>query len=155
MPLLSQREYAKRRGVRHSAVQKAIASGRIHTVQGRIDPDAADREWAANTAGKITQPETAASGNSRGTSRAVRELYEARLRKLEWEQKSGELVAVAPINAWVASMIIRARDILLRIGPELRDRLAQETDPNRVQELLDAEHRRALRELREFEPNHA
>ncbi len=48
-PLLSRRAYAKRRGCSHVAVLKAIREGRISTVDGMIDPDLADREWAANT----------------------------------------------------------------------------------------------------------
>lgn len=47
--LVSQREYARRRGVSHVAVIKAIQAGRISTQGGLIDPAKADREWDANT----------------------------------------------------------------------------------------------------------
>jgi hypothetical protein len=44
---LSIRAYAVHRGVSHTAVRKAIASGRIKTLaDGRIDPADADRSWA-------------------------------------------------------------------------------------------------------------
>jgi len=44
---LSIRAYAAHRGVSHTAVRKAIASGRIKTLaDGRIDPVDADRSWA-------------------------------------------------------------------------------------------------------------
>lgn len=49
---LSQRAYAKRRGVSHVAVQRAISSGRLSdsVCDGRIiDPDLADREWDSKT----------------------------------------------------------------------------------------------------------
>lgn len=55
MTLLSFRQYAKHRGVSAEAVSKAVRSGRISTIPGPkpgqrlIDPDIADREWAANT----------------------------------------------------------------------------------------------------------
>lgn len=53
MALVSQREYSRIRGVSHSAVRKAIATGRISTSdgtsKGKIDPAVADREWAENT----------------------------------------------------------------------------------------------------------
>ena len=49
MELLSQRAYARRRGVSQAAVWKAIQTGRISTVRGKIDPDVADREWGQNT----------------------------------------------------------------------------------------------------------
>lgn len=44
------REYSRYRGVTLGAVQKAISSGRItKTPEGKIDPAAADRDWARNT----------------------------------------------------------------------------------------------------------
>ena len=48
--LMSQRAYARHRGVYVSAVQKAVDTGRI-TLQpgGRIDSDTADEEWERNT----------------------------------------------------------------------------------------------------------
>jgi len=36
--LISQRAYARRLGVSHTAVQQAIAAGRISTVGGKIEP---------------------------------------------------------------------------------------------------------------------
>lgn len=53
MELLSQRAYARRRGVSQAAVWKAIRDGRISVVKVRkgvkINPRTADREWAENT----------------------------------------------------------------------------------------------------------
>ena len=50
------------------------------------------------------------------------------------------------MNAWIASKIVLHffRDTLLRSRPKLRDRLAQETDPIKVQEMIDADIYRAL-----------
>ena len=47
--LISQREYARRRGISNVSVHEAIKAGRISTVDGKIDPDLADREWRENT----------------------------------------------------------------------------------------------------------
>jgi hypothetical protein len=59
---LTQRGYARHRGVSHKSVQKAIAAGRITTVAGdRIDPRVADSEWAANT--DVTKPRNSVSGD--------------------------------------------------------------------------------------------
>ena len=47
---LSQRAYARHRGVTHRAVQKAIKAGRITTnSDGTIDAARADAQWTANT----------------------------------------------------------------------------------------------------------
>jgi len=75
----------------------------------------------------------------------------ADLRELELQQKRGELVPMSDVNAFVSGTIIRARDILLRIAPELRDRMATCTDAIECERLIDDEVRRALRELSEYE----
>lgn len=46
---VSQRRYAQHRGVALSAVQKAIASGRIKLHNGKVDVEEADRDWQENT----------------------------------------------------------------------------------------------------------
>ena len=54
---MSLRAYARHRGVALSAVQKAIASGRIHPEpDGRIDPIKADAQWDRHT--RTAQPTT-------------------------------------------------------------------------------------------------
>jgi len=74
----------------------------------------------------------------------------ADLRELEVAQKRGELLPASEVNAFISGMIIRARDILLRIAPELRDRLATCSDAVECERLIDDEVRRALRELAEY-----
>ena len=61
MELLSQRAYARRRGVSQAAVWKAIRDGRISTVAGKINPKTADREWAENT--DRSKPRNSISGD--------------------------------------------------------------------------------------------
>jgi hypothetical protein len=47
---LSLRAYARRRGISHTAVQKAVNSGRIDVEEdGNIDPEKADAQWLENT----------------------------------------------------------------------------------------------------------
>jgi len=77
--------------------------------------------------------------------RLICEKYE-----LDNQIKMGDLAPVSESNAWVSSMIVRARDILTRIAPELCDRLAVETNPQRIRELIDAEVVRALSQLSQY-----
>ena len=51
--LISQAEYARRRGVAKSAVAKAVKEGRITLINGKIDPAVADIQWAQNTRTRI------------------------------------------------------------------------------------------------------
>ncbi|HEY4360086.1 MAG TPA: hypothetical protein VGN17_03925 [Bryobacteraceae bacterium] len=83
----------------------------------------------------------------------LKEIALKNLRELEYQVKSGDLVPVAEVNAWVAGMIIEARNILLRIAPELRDRLCIEQDPAEIDRLISQEVDRVLQRLAEFKPN--
>lgn len=78
---------------------------------------------------------------------------QAAIEGLKARVMEGSLANVAEVNAYVAGCIVRARDTFLRIGPELRDRLAQETDPIRCDEMVTAEIMRGLREISEYRPN--
>ncbi len=49
MELITQAEYARRRGVAKSAVAKAVKEGRITLINGKIDPAVADIQWQQNT----------------------------------------------------------------------------------------------------------
>lgn len=51
--LITQAEYARRRGVVKSAVAKAVAEGRITLINGKVDPSVADIQWARNTRARI------------------------------------------------------------------------------------------------------
>ncbi|MDP3403598.1 MAG: hypothetical protein Q8S03_02840, partial [Brevundimonas sp.] len=58
------RAYAARRGVSHTAVQKAVRTGRVTTLaDGSIDPAVADRQWASNT--DETKSSNSVSGSPR------------------------------------------------------------------------------------------
>ena len=71
---ISIRAYARRRGVSHTAVRKAIQSGRVTPeADGTIDPEKADREWAAQTdpAQQRGKHAKAASGKTRVKTKPV------------------------------------------------------------------------------------
>lgn len=72
---MSRRQYAAHRGVSHTAVGKAIATGRISIeADGTIDPAKADRQWDAQTdPAKQRGPNAQAMGvaTAAGTARAA------------------------------------------------------------------------------------
>lgn len=81
-------------------------------------------------------------------------------RQLEWEKVRRErlkndlaeakLTDVAAVNAFVAGMIIKARDELLRIPAEVRDDLARNTDPIDCEEIVRKRITGALQHMAEF-----
>ncbi len=118
---MSQRAYARHRGVALSAVQKAISSGRISTLaDGRIDPAAADAAWAQNTntyAPAVTREEDEPGfGASQYTkARAVREHYHARLAKIDYEERIGKMIPADEVKVAAFNFTRLIRDRLMNI----------------------------------------
>ncbi len=129
MQPLSQREYARRRGVRHSAVQRAIAEGRITTLpDGRIDPALADRQWAENT---ITP---AGDGSKLLRARTVYMVSKAGLADMQLKRLAGELLPTAEVKIAAFNAARRIRDACMNI-------------PTRCCGAAAAEIRRAMEEV--------
>jgi len=92
------------------------------------------------------QPPTA-SAPSYAQSRAVREAYQARLAKLDYEQRSGKLIEVDKVKASAFRTARTVRDGLLNLPDRVAHELAHETDPARVHLRLSKEIRTVLEAL--------
>jgi DNA-binding transcriptional regulator YhcF (GntR family) len=165
--LVSQREYARRRGVSHVSVQRAVKSGRISTATGKIDPARADREWRTNTdrskpRNRITgRPKHARAqgepsepmdlddahephgGNGTATgyakARAARELYQAQLVKLELDRQRGTLVRADQVRVAAFNSARNARDQLMALPHRVAAILAATEDTAEVKRILEEE----------------
>jgi len=154
---MSQRQYAAHRGTSHSTVQRAISSGRITQLpDGRIDSDLADQQWRNNTtpyapaSGRRTDDDEDGSGFSASQytkARAVREHYQARLSKLEYEEKVGSLVSKAEVTAAAFNKFREFRDHLLNIPDRIAAMLAAETEAAKCYEILAVEIRKSLNDF--------
>ncbi|MCC6366347.1 MAG: hypothetical protein IT165_22750 [Bryobacterales bacterium] len=165
MALVSQRAYAKHRGVSLAAVQKAIKAGRIRTAaDGKIDVAQADADWERNTgprqqAGKaassVPPPKPApapaaepmAGGLDYARARAVRENYMARLAKIDFEERSGKLVSRDEVQVAAFNKFRTFRDGMLNIPDRVSALLAAESDASKVHGSLTTEIRKALLEF--------
>jgi hypothetical protein len=156
MTIMSLRGYATHRGVALSAVQKAIKSGRIATLQdGRIDSDRADIDWERNTtrrAPAVTQRGQEEDGEVFGASqytkaRAVREHYQARLAKIEYEERVAKLVPKDEVQVAAFNKFRQYRDAMLNIPDRLAAMLAAETEESKCYEILATEIRKALNDF--------
>ena len=137
--LLSRREYAAHRGIAVSAVQKAIETGRITLIDGKIDPEKADKEWAENTNPTYNTPRTNdSSSNSYQRSKVMKSTYDAMLKKLEYE-------AQAQSEAFAAARF--SRDQLLMIPRRVAPRLIGQTNISDIEYILTQEITEALRNL--------
>lgn len=174
--LMSQSEYAKHRGVSHVAVHKAIKERRIILIEGKIDPNVADIQWAANTRARAPSSPGAAAiqpaapgeatgvgftgsgaasadlggeggGDSYWNSRSRREQAEASMAEMKQKEMAGELIRADAVRSAWAGKITAARDALLQIPARLGPLLAAESDLVAVTTLLEAELRQVLADL--------
>lgn len=156
MAIVSQRAYARHRDTSLSTVQKAINSGRISTLpDGRIDSDVADQEWQANTkkrgpvmGGRRQQDDDDGFGAAQYTkARAIREHYQARLAKIEYEERVGNLVSKDEVQIASFNKFRQFRDAMLNIPDRIAAMLAAETDEGKCYEILATEIRKALNDF--------
>lgn len=141
---LSGRAYARRRGVSHVAVQKAIASGRLAGAvdeQGKItDPDLADRLWVANTdytdapkavrekfegGGSGDHPpapedDSAADGMTTAEATRIQTIWKARQMELKFKEEAKQLVRRDDVVADRAADYAELRTKILGIPTQAR-----------------------------------
>lgn len=156
------------------AVQKGRIASEFDPATHRqvIDSESADAAWVANSdsskligamaaagTGGLPEPSRELSGEesepsdhasaaqSYSVSRAHREFYQARLARLNYEQKLGTLVAASEVSkqAFTAARIVR--EGITNIPDRLAAQLAGETEPRVVHKLLADELARVLSEL--------
>jgi hypothetical protein len=171
--LISQREYARRHGISHVAVQRAVNSGRISTVGGRIDPDRADREWRENTdqskpRNRITgEPRHARApdepsqpmdldgvGEDRGgaaagyaRARVAREFYMAQLAKLLLERRREKLVRADEVRLAAFQMDREVRERLRAFPARATAAIGATRDADEIRRILEEEVDRTCREI--------
>ena len=82
-------------------------------------------------------------------SRAIRETYNAKLARLEYEEKNGKLLNAEDVTREAFEMASRVRDRILGVPCRVASMLAPETDSKVIERLLTQELRNALEELAE------
>lgn len=153
--LITPAEYARRREVSREAVRKAVKTGRITLIDGKIDPAVADIQWARNTnpsqqrvnpvaAGSVAVlgddvPAPAAGIFNLTTSRAKREHFDAELSEMRARKESGELVVASEITSAITAAAAMIRSALERMPDKLADRLAAETSAPAIHTLMQTE----------------
>lgn len=143
---LSIRAYAEHRktmGLHGSSpwsVKKAIRDNRItRDEDGKIDPEVADRQWDQNTdpaqqrgpreppsnvkSRPAPGPDSPLSGiPSYSQSRAVKEAYQARIARLQYEEMTSQLVRADSVKVEAFRRARMIRDQILAIPDRMADR---------------------------------
>ena len=134
-------------------MRRAVRDGRIALFDGKVDPVAADAQWARNTrpragsqptndsAGSAAAPdrEDDDSGTGYWASKARRESAEADLAELKLAEQRGELVRAGDVRAAHAKRLAGLREALLQIPARLGAVLAAETSQARCHDAIKAE----------------
>jgi hypothetical protein len=164
--LVTQSEYARRRGCSEAAVRRAVKDGRISLLAGKLDPTAADAQWARNTrvragskpadSANLGAPGgAAAAGEGAAPTRedndaywavkARREKAEADMAELKLAEQTGELVRRAEVEAIHSRHAALFREALLQMSTRITPIIAgYGGDEAKIRALIDQEHRQAL-----------
>ena len=170
---VSQREYARQRGVSLSAVQKAIKSGRIRlNADKTISPEQADLDWQQNTNPargkfkeevKVEQAFSSSSYANLGDGstpkvaggyqqvRTAKEYYQAMFVKERLRKYKEELVERAKVNEHIFKLGRALRDGLLLLPTREAPIIAAElnVDEHKVRVILDERIKAFLSEFGE------
>lgn len=138
------RAYARHRGCTLRAVQLAIESKRINTKwhkgQIKIDSELADRDWEANTNDAMARNQ----GPNYNTSRAVRETYQAKIARLDYEERCNKLVDAEMVKRESFEMGRQIRDSLENIPGRVSGALLGAKDIWEIEKILDKEIKETL-----------
>jgi phage terminase Nu1 subunit (DNA packaging protein) len=160
--LMSQAEYARHRGKSRQYISKLAKAGVLVMRNGHVDVAASDAVLddkpvavEPNETDRAAQPRPAvdASGGQAPTSFAQARLadmvFRAKLRRLEYETKSGKLIPADEVKVQWFKQGRQVRDKLLTMPAKLAPQLAALSDVREVRELLDTEIEAMLRALQE------
>lgn len=120
---LSVLAYAKRRKVHHKTVQKAIERGHIAVgADGLLDVETADGDWE-NSINPAKAKKIVPRAEKLANARLDKETYAAKLARLKFEEKSGELVSAVEAERIWGNVISQAKTRLLAVPSKVRGRL--------------------------------
>jgi len=113
--------------------------GKIREAINTLSPD--EKKTAVKAAG-------VGQGIDYTQARTLNERYKAALKKLEFDEKNGSLVRADEVKQEAFDCARRTRDAILNIPDRVAAMLASENKESAVRELLAAELRTALEELK-------
>ena len=85
---------------------------------------------------------------SLAANRAIKEMYAARLQKLEFEERSKKLVPYDQLKLELSKLHLSVRDNLRTVPDRIAQLLAAETDPAKIHSIISTEIRDCLEGLK-------
>ena len=155
MSLVSIREYARQTGVQHTTILKRVSSGKLTLVDGKVDPDRANAEWALKrddsqirkpaAAAAFTPPEPVArTGPSYADLLRAEKAIKIRQAEMSLRYREGALVDRAAVQRAVFERGRSERDALLNLPNRISANLAAKLGCD--ERILRTELEREIRE---------
>ena len=150
-----------------AAVQKAIKSGRIRTVDEKIDFDQADRDWESNSDHRLRRKKKrvessaaqpvmdVAPGETFLEAQRRHEWLKVQKEEMELRRRRGELVERADTEQIWSSIVIGTQSRLLILPDKIAPKVLRAKDVYECRAIIEREIREALTSLSEFQPNAA
>lgn len=156
--LVSQSEYARRKGVSKQFISRLIQKGVISLTDGKIDPMQADKQFKNAKDPARDGLRKSDSKIKKGTSsyweaRTAREQTRAKRERLEYEKAIGQVVDAEEVRLAAFNCGRALRDAIFNLPDRLSPILAAETDPRKVNQILHKELRTALEEQVNVKPS--
>lgn len=161
--LMTKSAYARHRGCDEKAVRKAIAEQRISAIDGRIDPEVADIQWARNTRARADSrrasvpgtgdaalagqpPDAGGAPAEPGYSdyRAIREKAEAEMAQRANMKDAGTLLGRQGVERGIYDVVRAFRDSVMAIGQRAAPACIGLADARDIEHAITEETRKAL-----------
>jgi len=141
----AQARYGPRKKKGEGPASSTAATGHIQAGRHRAATHAI--RHAEQDAAELGSAERLATGPDFNRARAAKEIYEARIKKLDYEERLGNLVSrkSVEVEAFTAFRILR--DACFNIPDRVSAQIAAETDSTTIYEMLMVELRRAFEEF--------
>ena len=163
--LITQAELGRRLGVTRQYIYKLVKQGKIQKVGDLIDYDTAseaiksiadparssiistDSEAPEFSGVPAARPKPKSSKKRQPTfaeAKTMKEIFSAKLAKLRYEEEAGLLISRSVIkdSAHICGRTIK--EVLLSLPARVMDQLAIETDPRKINAILEVEVRDSL-----------
>lgn len=117
-----------------AAAKSHAARGNNLSAKGRAALNAPSAGGAADD-----PPLSGGGATSYAQARAIKEAYEARLKKLEYDEKSGKLIPADKVKADCFKAAVVVKEALLNMPARISPELASVSDPFEVERILRQE----------------
>lgn len=143
-------QMSEKYGIAQPPISTAVKNARLKAKKDKdtgkylISEDDA-KKFADNYTHYVSKTDKA--GTVYSESRASLQAYKARIAKIEYEQKIGNLISLDEVKKDAFKIGRVLRDLLLNLPHKLSHELAAETNPATIEKLLDSEIRQTLDEI--------